>query len=228
MLTLQPRRSNTHLKRQWQSFLAALSLEGLVVLALMAWLAAHPNVPPERVTPITIDTSVPEKITSPPTLPLPHVPIPKPQRTVQVPTPVQNPLPAPELSPAPSPEPVVTVPMPNPVLAVKSAPPPPPPLAQPTATAIDPAVAYNAKLAAAVQAAFEVPATAAALNFKGRTRVEFNLLDGLVSAIRVVQPSGLGVADRAAIKAVQTASFPTPPPALQGKPGTYQISVACL
>ena len=145
---------------------------------------------------------------------------------MQAPTPV--PSPAPELSSVSNPEPVVTVPTPTSVLAVKSAPPPPPTLAQPAATAVDPAVAYNAKLAVAVQAAFEVPATAAALNFKGRARVEFNLLDGLVSAIRVVQPSGLGVADRAAIKAVQTASFPTPPPALQGKLGTYQIWVACL
>lgn len=112
--------------------------------------------------------------------------------------------------------------------AVKSSPPLPPPVAQPAVPVLDPTIAYNAKLAAAVQAAFEVPATAAALNFKGRTRVEFNLLDGVVSAIRVVQASGLGATDRAAIKAVQTASFPPPPQALQGKSGTYQIWVACL
>lgn len=236
-LTIQPGRSNANFKRQWQSFLAALSLEGLVVLALVAWLAAHPNVIPERVTPISIDSSIPEKlestlppekITPPPLPPSPPISIPKPQRSVQAPASAPTPQPAPEPSPAPSPEPVAPVLTPSPVAAVKSAPPLPPPVAQPAAPAIDPAIAYNAKLAAAVQAAFEVPSTAAALNFKGRTRVEFNLLDGVVSAIRVLQPSGLGATDRAAIKAVQTASFPSPPPALQGKSGTYQIWVACL
>ena len=235
-LTIQVGRTNTHHKRQWQSFWAALSLEGLVVLALVAWLAAHPNVVTERVMPLIIDSTIPEKLESTPPPekitppPLPPTPISKPQRSVQAPAPVQNPqpAPAPAPSPTPSPEPVAQLPTPSPVAAVRSAPPLPPPLAQPTAPAIDPAIAYNAKLAAAVQAAFEVPSTAAALNFKGRTRVEFNLLDGVVSAIRVVQASGLGATDRAAIKAVQTASFPTPPPALQGKPGSYQIWVACL
>ena len=150
------------------------------------------------------------------------------ERSAQAPATTQNPQPAPDPSPTPSPEPVAPVLTPNPVASVKAAQPLPPPLAQPVAPALDPAIAYNAKLAAAVQAAFEVPATATALNFKGRTRVEFNLLDGVVSAIRVVQSSGLGASDRAALKAVQTAAFPPPPPALQGNPGTYQIWVACL
>ncbi len=237
-LTLQPERSNTktntHFKRQWQSFLAALSLEGLVVLALVAWLAAHPNVVPERVTPLSIDPTMPEKLESTPppekiTLPpLPATPIPKPQRSAQAPAPIPTPQPVLTSSPTTSPEPVAPVLTPSPMAVVKSAPPLPPPIAQPATPAIDPAIAYNAKLAAAVQAAFEVPSTAAALNFKGRTRVEFNLLDGVVSAIRVVQPSGLGATDRAAIKAVQMAAFPPPPPALQGKSGIYQIWVACL
>ncbi len=233
-LSIQPRLSNANLKRQWQSFLAALSIEGLVVLALVAWLAVHPSVVPELVTPISIDSSISEKLESTPppkkiTPPLlPHIPIYQPQRSVQAPASVQSPQPAPAPSLAPSPEPVAPVLTPSPVAAVKSAPPVPPPMAQPAPSAIDPAIAYNAKLAAAVQAAFEVPSTAAALNFKGRTRIEFNLLDGVVSAVRVLQPSGLGATDRAAIKAVQMAAFPPPPPALQGKSGSYQIWVACL
>ena len=104
----------------------------------------------------------------------------------------------------------------------------PAPAPPPAAPAFDPSPAYNAKLSAAVQAAFEVPAAAAALGFKGRTRVEFSLRDGVVSGIRVVQTSGLGLADRAAMRAVQVAAFPAPPPALQGKDGVYQIWVACL
>lgn len=247
-LALRAARPRANVQRQWQSFMAALSLEGLVVLAVVAWLAAHPSVVPERVTPLSIDPSLPEKLEPTPPLkqitplPLPPIPTPKPQRSVPapvpaqtlqsvpvpVPTPIPAPVSAPAPSPTPSPEPVAPQLTPNPVAAVKAALPPPPPQAPAMAPAIDPTMAYNAKLAAAVQAAFEVPATAAALNFKGRARVEFSLVDGAVSAIRVVQSSGLGAADRAALKAVQMAAFPPPPPALQGKPGSYQIWVACL
>ena len=88
-------------------------------------------------------------------------------------------------------------------------------------------MAYNVKLAAAVQAAFVVPGPAAALGFKGRARVEFHLRDGVVSNAKIIQGSGLGAVDRAALKAVEMASFPVPPTALVGKEGVYQIWVAC-
>ena len=100
-----------------------------------------------------------------------------------------------------------------------------PPIASPT---VDPALAYNVKLAAAVQAAFEVPGSAKALAFKGRARVEFTLHEGMASAIRVIQGSGLGAVDRAAIKAVESATFPLPPVELKNKVGTYQIWIACF
>jgi protein TonB len=94
--------------------------------------------------------------------------------------------------------------------------------------AVDPALAYNIKLAAAVQAAFEVPGSAKALGFKGKARVEFSLRNGAASSIRIVQSSGLSAVDRAAVTAVQVASFPPPPSALQNKEGLYQIWVACF
>jgi outer membrane biosynthesis protein TonB len=93
---------------------------------------------------------------------------------------------------------------------------------------VDPSAAYNAQLAAAVQAAFQVPLAAQELAFKGRTRVEFLLRDGRISSPRIIQGSGLGVADRAAIKAVQSAVYPSPPDNLKGKDGIYQIWVACV
>jgi periplasmic protein TonB len=124
---------------------------------------------------------------------------------------------------------VVVVPPPAQVVAssppvAPSAPPPP------TAASIDPAIlgAYDAKLTAAVQAAFHAPSTAADMNFKGRVRIEFNLRDGVVTNVRVDVPSGLGAVDRAAVKAVQMASYPLPPQVLLGKDGTYQIWVACI
>jgi TonB family protein len=123
------------------------------------------------------------------------------------------------------PAPVVTAP---PVQAVPTAA-PPLPTAAPVSDAVDPGLiaAYDQKLTAAVQAAFRVPSTAADMGFKGRVRVEFTLHDGTVMSVRIDVPSGLGVVDRAALRAVQTANFPLPPQALAGKDGTYQIWVAC-
>jgi periplasmic protein TonB len=194
----------------------------------------------------------PEKIKPPPPPPVVR-PLPAPVQTVKPPPiarplPVSAPVPAPSPaaplpqsasvvpsppvpSPVPVPDPVAPPPTPPTAYTVPAAPaarplaPPPPP---PVAATVDPSPAYNAKLAAAVQAVFEVPAAAAALDFKGRTRVEFSLRDGVVSAVRVIQTSGLGAADRAAIKAVQAAVYPAPPAPLQGKENSYQIWVACL
>jgi periplasmic protein TonB len=124
---------------------------------------------------------------------------------------------------------VLVAPPPEQVVASSPpvAPPAPPP---PTTASIDPAIlaAYDAKLTAAVQAAFHAPSTAADMNFKGRVRIEFNLRDGVVTNVRIDVPSGLGAVDRAAVKAVQMASYPFPPQALLGKDGTYQIWVACI
>lgn len=100
--------------------------------------------------------------------------------------------------------------------------------AVPEALAADLARAYNAKIAAAVQAAFQIPAAASALGFKGRTRVEFSLREGSASGIHIVLTSGFGAVDRAAIQAVQSAVYPAPPTALRGSEGTYQIWVACF
>jgi periplasmic protein TonB len=185
-------------------------------------------------------------------LPAPVPPVRPPPPAVRPPPPAVRPPPA-AVQAAPVPQTTAvppSTPVPSPVLAQDAqtsltpavpntpaaAPAPvapqaaPTPAAQPSApvSSVDPSPAYNVKLAAAVQAVFEVPAAAAALNFKGRTRVEFSLRDGVVSAARVIQTSGLGAVDRAAIKAVQAAAYPAPPPALQGKENLYQIWVACL
>ena len=209
--------------RPWQAFGSALGLEFVALAAVVAWIAAHPPQPLEVVVPLTIEiTPEPDK-PAPPEVIKAVTPAPAPR----LPTPVAA---QPEPKPPP-PEPIAAPVAPTPQAVATptafTAPPPPARVTAPTPS-VDPALAYNAKLAAAVQAAFSVPAAAAALNFKGRTRVEFALRDGVVSAIRVLQSSGLGAADRAAIKAVETASFPAPPPSLQGKDGSYQIWVACL
>jgi periplasmic protein TonB len=243
--------------RQFKAFLSALSLEVLLIGAGLLWLTMHPSQPIDVIVPLTIEvtpTAEPEKLAEPEMaklpppqqLPTPTAPALKPPPVLQTkpmpvaavtpastpatPVAMAKPLPAPSPAPAPAlnsvPEPSVNLPTAaaTPTVATASVSTPTP--ASPPS--IDPSPAYNAKLASAVQAVFEVPAAAAELNFKGRARVEFNLRDGVVSKVRIVQTSGLGVADRAAVKAVQAAVYPAPPPPLQGKEATYQIWVACL
>jgi len=209
-----------------------LGFEFVVLAAIVAWIASHPPKPVEAFVPLTIEITPspesekpapPEVIKTVTPVPTPRMPTPVAARIVPKPLPPE-PI-APTVAPLPEP---VSAPTPTSAPTAFTAPRPEPQVVASTASSVDPALAYNAKLAAAVQAAFTVPAPAAALSFKGRTRVEFGLRDGIVSAIRVVQSSGLGAADRAAIKAVQTATFPPPPSSLQGKDGSYQIWVACL
>ncbi len=213
-------------RRQWRAFGWAFGLEAALIGVLMAWLATHLPEPIEAAVPLSIEALVapapekprePEKI-KPPVLP-PVKPLLKavaPTPPAPVPTPVVAAAIAPPLSSAPSPI----------AAAAPAAAAPAVPVAPPvTANVVDPALAYNAKLTAAAQAAFEVPGAVTALAFKGRARVEFNLRDAVASSIHIVQSSGLGAMDRAALKAVQNAAFPQPPASLQGKEMRYQIWV---
>jgi periplasmic protein TonB len=224
--------------RQWRAFAAAVSLESLIIVGGLMGVALQPPRAIDNVALISIEPA-PKVVEGKP--PEPNAPLPKPivvpQPLVQAPKPVAPPVAVapsqpPVQTPVAVPTPAVVTPVVEPAVATPApvAKPvvPAQPVAPPPVAAVDPSIAYNGRLAAAVQAAFEVPASAAALNFKGRTRVEFNLTDGVVLAARVIQSSGLGAVDRAAVKAVQAASFPAPPAALQGKEGVYQIWVACL
>ena len=217
-------------RRQWQAFGSALGLEVAVIAVLMVWLAARAPTVPEVVVPLSIESLVtpaierprePEKAKLPPIVP-PVKPLVR-AVTPTPPAPVPTPFVAavtPPLASAPSPIAAPTAPA-NSVATASPA----VPVVQPTANVVDPALAYNAKLTAAAQAAFEVPGAVTALGFKGRARVEFNLRDAVASAVHIVQTSGLGAMDRAALKAVQNAVFPQPPASLQGKDLRYQIWV---
>jgi protein TonB len=214
-------------RRPWRAFGSALGLEVLVIGVLMAWLAARTAEPTPAAVPLSIETLLtpalerprePERVRPPvlpPVKPLLRTPTPP----APVPTPVVAAAITPPLTPAPSP---IAAPAAAPVVASAA---PAQPVAPSTANLVDPAQAYNAKLTAAAQAAFEVPGAVTALAFKGRARVEFNLRDAVASSIHIVQTSGLGAMDRAALKAVQNAAFPQPPASLQGKELRYQIWV---
>jgi outer membrane biosynthesis protein TonB len=218
-----PRDARSH---PWQALGSALGLEVVLIGALAFWLASNPSSPAETFVPLVIEPVALNEVEQP-VAPEPPKAMPLPPVATRTQTPKPTALESSVIPPqqvvTAAPEPVAAPIVNSPPTAFATPTPPP----QPVQPAVDPTPAYNAKLAAAVQAAFEVPGPALALNFKGRARVEFALHDGVASAIRVIQGSGLGSVDRAAIKAVQSAVFPAPPAALQGKVGTYQIWVAC-
>jgi protein TonB len=219
--------------RLTQPLAYALGIEALLLIVLVAVLSS----PPAKIPPMPVVLS----------LALDPPPAPELKPKVEP----AKPLPAPAaIKPQPTPEPPRAMPaLPrwtdhaptevnrpvettrpeaaaSPIASHAPAPPAPPPVASPPT--VDPALAYNAKLAAAVQAAFVVPSMATTLGFKGRARVEFKLRDGTATDVRILQPSGLGAVDRAALKAVAVAQFPSPPTSLMGKEGIYQIWVECF
>jgi len=59
----------------------------------------------------------------------------------------------------------------------------------------------------------------------GRARVAFTYRDGVVSDVRLVTSSGVGLLDRAALATVRDAVYPKPPPDLAGKTLAKQLWV---
>lgn len=229
--------------RFWQSLGLAFSLEAALIAGVLAFMLLAPKRNVSPVVPLVIetlpDTPRPEPVVAAAKLP------PTPPPPAAKPMPVQKQVAAraaPETPLPPSKEPAKIAPVPVTAPTAVVAPAtatttttvavhpvaPPQVLQRPAQPVSDPSASYNAQLAASVQAAFQVPMAAQELGFKGRTRVEFLLRDGRMTAPRIIQGSGLGVADRAAIKAVESAVYPPPPEALRGREGIYQIWVACL
>ena len=218
-----PSSKKSNPKGIWSSLGSALLIELALVGVAVGWVIMHPHEEIVQVMPLVMSMlDAPKEVLAP---------LPKPPKVQEIQPKVKAAVPVvpavPEVRPPEEPAPPVVA---KPTAFSAPAPLPQPPAAAPVnppAPVVDPALAYNVKLAAAVQAAFVVPGPAAALGFKGRARVEFHLRDGIVSNAKIIQASGLGAVDRAALKAVEMASFPVPPPALVGKEGVYQIWVAC-
>ena len=205
--------------RTWQAAGIASCIEALLFLTVVVVIRSLPPATPTFM-PLVIEPLAEEIKPAPKVKPEP----PKPVEPVK-PVPVvshSEPKPLPRIEPVIErrAEPVVVS---EPVFE-QPAPPPPKPQQE---AAEDPAIAYNAALTMAVQAAFKVPAAATTLGFKGRARVEFKLQDGHVSASTLLESSTLGLVDRAALRAVNEASYPSPPAALAGIMRTYQIWVEC-
>ena len=148
--------------------------------------------------------------------PKPPVP-PKPRQPTPPPKEAQN-------TPPPPPEP------PTPQASVPTAftqPAPPPPAPSPAASVanVKPSDVYAARVHTAVQAAHYYPPAAQALRYAGRVRVEFRLRDGVPGDARLLAGSGIGLIDRAALQAVQSARYPETPPELRGADLVFQVWV---
>ena len=76
-----------------------------------------------------------------------------------------------------------------------------------------------------MQAAHYYPPAAQALRYAGRVRVEFRLRDGVPGDARLLAGSGIGLIDRAALQAVQSARYPETPPELRGSDLVFQVWV---
>jgi TonB family protein len=193
----------------WSSLGMAVAVEALVVAALFVWMATR-ELPPRTVAlPIEIENTPkidqPEPPKVQPPLPKPPKIEPKP---LKEPPKVQTPTP-----PQPVPEPVVQAPsvaVPNAFTQVATPPPPPPPPPV-ESKPLGPSDEYIAKVRAAVQAAFSYPMAAAEMGLHGRARVGFNLRNTTASDVKIINGSGLGLIDRAALAAVQKAVYPNPP-----------------
>jgi protein TonB len=172
-------------------------------------LAAPPAPKPVVPTPPKPQTPPPVR----PVVPLHHV-----LSHTPPPKPAVVPPRQPDLTPAPvapSAPPTEPAPVPRPAPA-----PPPPPVAPATTSP-----SFEGALRAAIQAALHYPESARMASISGRTRVAFQYRDGVVSDVRVVVSSGMGLLDRAAVAAVRDAAYPKPEPAFVGKTLSEQLWV---
>lgn len=186
------------------AFWLALVAEAVLALAVI-WAVAHkpathaPPRPAEQVQLVRMPNPV-EK----PKIEFKH-PKRAPLRNVFHPRPVELPPPPVALPPA--------IPLPPSPIAAAAPPPPPPPHAQPI---VNPGqkLTYLSAVRAAIQGAVQFPAAARMLRMDGRVRVKFELVNGVVSHLRIITPGQLQAFNSKALLAVHDAGIPAPPKAL--------------
>ncbi len=206
---------------RWQALGMTAAIEAAIVVALLVGAARHVQRDEPVVLSVNLMTPPAPPVAQPP-VPRPDVPPPR-AKSLSLPE-VRLPV-VPEPAPTPAPPPVASPPAQAVVhtaepVAAPVAPPPPP------AASAAPSAEYIAKVRAAVQGAFEYPMAAKAQDFKGRARVAFNLTDTHPSGARIVVSSGMNIVDRAALKAVEGASYPPAPEALSHAEQTFEVWVS--
>lgn len=192
----------------------ALAAEAALVVALL-WVMAHK--PPARVAPHAIEQVRLVQLPKPVEKPKPKVEHPKPVHARPTFHPRPQPLPPPPVAPPPP----IALP-PSPIAA--PVPPPPPPKPPPAVSAGEKAT-YLGAIRAAIQDAVQFPADARMLRESGRVRVQFELLDGVISDVRIIAPGRLESFNSNALLAVHEARIPSPPAALAHHPFTLVLWV---
>lgn len=207
-------------RARWQAFGMAVAIEVAIVVAALAGAARHVRHDEPVVLSINLTTPTTPPVAPPPPA-KPDVPPPRakslPSPEVTLPA-IPEPVPAAQF-PVASPPPQPTVHDAEPVVAAVAPPPAP-------AASAAPSAEYIAKVRAAVQGAFEYPMAAKAQDFKGRARVSFSLIDTHPSSARIVVSSGMNIVDKAALKAVEGASYPPAPEALSHVDQAFEVWVS--
>lgn len=183
----------------------ALVVEAVLVAAIGYWIShAPPPVPVPHKAPMKVAlVTLPKPPKKVPPKPKPAPP-PKPQPHRPVIRHVVHRLPP----PPPQPAPIVQQ------QAVVVPPPPPPPE---VSASPDEIALFEDRVREAIQSAVVYPAAARMLGRQGRVRVAFDYRDGAVSNVHIVQGTGFGPLDSAAIAAVRNAQYPQPTTKLRHK-----------
>lgn len=236
----------------WAIVLLAALVEGALLFGATTFLR-HPPAPPAHLPPmqIVLEAPPPPKPAVQPKVqpkiqpkPAPHIAPPQPRPHVQPhpkklrpvkphrappppprPAPVVAPPPQPAPEPVPLPAPPVVAPPPvaKTIPAMPVAPPAPPVIAAPVVDLQALRAAYGQSMHTAIQAAARYPEMARRMGETGRVQVAFRYENGAVHDLHVLSSSGSGVLDRAAERAVRSATYPALPAALHGKPLELQV-----
>ena len=194
--------------------LLALAIEAVFLLGAASMLA-------HAMTPQAANVEPPLELvfTDPPPTPPKEEPRVKPVvKAIAHPTPVKVVQAPPKQAPAP-----VVADSPVAVPQAPPAPPaPPPPQADKTA---EKEAEFASRVKIAIQAAVVYPAAARNMGYRGKARVEFIFRDGSVHQAHIIQSSGIGMIDNAALAAVNNTRYPTAPDSLKGKDVPYQVTV---
>lgn len=84
---------------------------------------------------------------------------------------------------------------------------------------------FKEQVRAAVLSAANYPRAARMFGLQGQAEIAFDFRDGQVSNVHIARSSNVVVLDQAALRAVRTADYPTPPPALNGKRLQFSIVI---
>jgi periplasmic protein TonB len=225
-----------------EAFVVSLVIEALILAALTG-LFKHEEIKPKAKPPepikVMLAPAAPAPTPAPPAAaktapPKPPVPVTPPPRAVKQPVAAKrtaHPVaPKPELPKAPAP----AEPPSQPEQAHDKAPETPAPPVEPSPqqaqpqenhSDVKPSALFQARLRDAVQAAVRYPNAARIMGLRGHVRLGFGYLDGTISNPHVVQSSGQKMLDEAALTALNSTSFPAPPPELKGHPLNLEIVV---